>query len=80
MYSVFKMVNTTIQLDKLVVKKLKDVKEYPEQSYNALIDKMIDNFKMIKERNQYDKFLHHIQKEKMKELWDNKEDEAYEHE
>ncbi len=26
-------------------------------------------------KKQYDKFLHEIQKPKMKELWDNKEDE-----
>ena len=26
----------------------------------------------------YDKFLHQIQKPKMKELWDNKEDEDWE--
>ena len=32
----------------------------------------------IKKRNQYDEFLHNIQKNKMKELWDNKEDEAWE--
>jgi len=30
-----------------------------------------------KKRNQYDEFLHKIQKEKMKELWDNKEDEEW---
>jgi len=40
---------------------------------------MIENFKKIKERDMYDKFLHHVQKQKMKELWDNKEDEAWEH-
>lgn len=28
--------------------------------------------------NQYDKFLHKIQQAKMKELWDNEEDEAWE--
>ena len=27
---------------------------------------------------EYDKFLHQIQKPKMKELWDNEEDEAWE--
>ena len=32
----------------------------------------------IFERNQYDTFLNKIQKQKMKELWDNKEDEAWE--
>ena len=31
----------------------------------------------IKEqRNQYDEFLHKIQQPKMKELWDNKDDNA----
>ncbi len=73
------MTQTTIQLDKNVVKKLKEVKEYPEQTYNALIEKMVEAFKKTKERDQYDKFLHQIQKQKMKEVWDNKDDEAWEH-
>ena len=34
----------------------------------------------MKERNQLDKFLHEIQKEKMKEVWDNKYDEIWENE
>ncbi|MFH1977740.1 MAG: hypothetical protein ABIJ92_00240 [Candidatus Aenigmatarchaeota archaeon] len=70
---------TTIQLEKTVVKGLKEAKEYPEQTYNALIQRMIEIFKQVKDRDQYDKFLHHIQKQKMKELWDNKEDEEWEH-
>ena len=59
---------TTIQLDRNVVKELKEVKEYPEQTYNALIEQMIHAFRVMKERNQYDRFLHTIQKQKMKEL------------
>jgi len=70
---------TTIQLEKSIVEELKEVKEYPEQTYNALIEQMIQAFRAMKERNQYDRFLHTIQKQKMKELWDNKEDEAWEH-
>ena len=35
-------------------------------------------FKTLKEKNQYDEFLHKIQQPKMKELWDNKEDEVWE--
>jgi AbrB family looped-hinge helix DNA binding protein len=35
--------------------------------------------KKSRESDQYDKFLHQIQQQKMKELWDNKEDEAWEH-
>lgn len=69
---------TTVQLDKVVVDALKDVKEYPRQTYNELIAKMIKIFKGVRTRNQYDEFLHKIQQPKMKELWDNKEDEAWE--
>jgi len=35
-------------------------------------------FVELKKRNQYDEFLHKIQQPKMKELWDNKEDEVWE--
>ena len=69
---------TTIQLDKMIVKSLKDAREYPRQTYNELIKHMIDVFKTVKKRNQYDEFLHKIQQAKMKELWGNKEDEAWE--
>ena len=33
---------------------------------------------MIKEKNQDNEFLHKIQQSKMKELWDNKENENWE--
>ncbi|MBU4201852.1 MAG: hypothetical protein L6243_00530 [Candidatus Altiarchaeales archaeon] len=69
---------TTIQVDKSIIKSLKDAKEYPRQTYNELIKNMIHVFKAVKKRNQYDEFLHKIQQAKMKELWDNKEDEAWE--
>jgi hypothetical protein len=69
---------TTIQLDKSVVQSLKEVKQYPRQTYNELISQLIDIFKHVKKRNQYDEFLHKIQQPKMKELWDNEEDEAWE--
>jgi len=70
--------STTIQLDKSVVKSLKQIREHPRQTYNELISRMIELFKNVKKRNQYDEFLHKIQQQKMKELWDNKEDEAWE--
>ena len=70
--------NTTIQLNKALIKKLKDAKEYPEQTYNNLIERMVNVFEEAKKRDQYDKFLHNMQKRKMKELWDNKEDEDWE--
>lgn len=69
---------TTIQLDREIVDSLKEVREYPRQTYNDLIKKMVEVYKNVKKRNQYDEFLHKIQQAKMKELWNNKEDEAWE--
>ncbi len=69
---------TTIQIEKTLVNSLKEAREYPRQTYNDLIKQMVDVFKSIKKRNQYDEFLHKIQQAKMKELWGNKEDEAWE--
>ena len=69
---------TTIQLDKKVIEKLKNIKEYPRQTYNELLNHLVSMFVSVKKRNQYDEFLHKIQQPKMKELWDNKEDEAWE--
>lgn len=69
---------TTVQVKKETLKKLRDEKEYPKQSYDDLIQKMIEIYENVKKRNQYDEFLHKIQQPKMKELWDNPEDEAWE--
>ncbi len=68
---------TTIQLEKNVVKKLKKSKKYERQTYSEFIETMLKFYNA--HRNQYDEFLHRIQQEKMTELWDNKEDEAWEH-
>lgn len=69
---------STIQLNKNVIEQLKKAKEYPRQTYNELLGKMSKIFITLKEKNQYDEFLHKIQQQKMKELWGNKEDEAWE--
>jgi hypothetical protein len=69
---------TTIQLNKSVVKALKKLKKHPRQSYNELILTLIECAEKSAAKNQYDEFLHKIQLVKMKELWDNKEDEAWE--
>ena len=68
---------TTIQLDKKLIEKLKKAKEYPRQTYNELLNKAISVFSAVQKKNSYDEFLHKIQQPKMKELWDNKEDEAW---
>ena len=72
------MDKTTIQLNKRILNSLKEIKDHPRQTYEELISNLIEISKRLKMRNQYDEFLHKIQKKKMKELWDNKEDEIWE--
>jgi hypothetical protein len=69
---------STIMLDKKIIELLKEAKDEPRQTYNELLKKMAMVFIKLKERNQYDEFIHKIQQPKMKELWDNKEDEIWE--
>ncbi|MFA4906842.1 MAG: hypothetical protein WC602_01055 [archaeon] len=69
---------TTIQIEKKVLDELKKTKNYPRQTYSELILELTKTYRKFKVKNQYDEFLHKIQQEKMKELWDNKYDEAWE--
>ncbi len=69
---------STILLEKRVIALLKKAREHPRQTYNELLEQMAGIFIKMKERNLYDEFLHKIQQEKMKELWNNKEDEDWE--
>ena len=69
---------TTIQLKKSSVKKLKNIKRYSRETYDEVISNLIKSIKTSKKESQYDNFLHRIQQKKMKELWDNKEDEVWE--
>jgi hypothetical protein len=68
---------TTIQLKKSVVKELKSIRKYPRETYNETISELIKNAKDSKKRSQYDEFIHKIQQAKMKELWNNEEDDDW---
>jgi hypothetical protein len=68
---------TTIQLKKSIVKELKSIRRYPRETYNETISDLIKIAKDSKKKRQYDEFIHKIQQAKMKELWDNVEDEAW---
>jgi len=69
---------TTIPIEKSVLKELKEVKQYPRQTYSELLTEMTKVFKLLKpQKTSYDEFLHKIQQAKMKELWDNKEDKLW---
>jgi hypothetical protein len=69
---------TTIQLKKSVVKELKSIRRHPRETYNETISDLIKLAKDNKKRRAYDEFIHTIQQVKMKELWDNEDDEAWE--
>jgi len=71
------MKESTIMLDKRVIEILKKAKDNPRQTYNDLLEKMARIMIKLKERNQYDEFLHKIQQPKMKEIWGNKGDEIW---
>ena len=70
---------TTIQIKRSTIKELKSIRKYPRETYNETITNLIKIAKERATRRQYDEFLHTIQQAKMKELWDNTEDEAWEH-
>jgi hypothetical protein len=70
--------STTIQLKKSVAKELKKIRHHPRETYNETILNLIKASKEKRKKRQYDEFLHRIQQKKMKELWDNTEDEAWE--
>jgi tartrate dehydratase alpha subunit/fumarate hydratase class I-like protein len=68
---------TTIQLKRDIVSKLKQIKRYPRETYEETIERLIENETKNAAKDQYDKFLNEAQKQKMKDLWDNEEDEAW---
>lgn len=69
---------STILLRKATINLLKQAKTHPRQSYDELIETMSKMYMELRKHNQYDEFLHKIQQPKMKELWDNEEDEVWE--
>ena len=70
--------STTIQLKKSTVRELKNIRRYPRETYNETITNLINFAKESKTRREYYESLHRIPQAKMKDLWDNKEDEANE--
>jgi len=69
---------STILISKDTISLLKKVKEHPRQTYDELLKNLSKQHLLRKKHNQYDEFLHKIQQQKMRELWDNEEDEAWE--
>lgn len=68
---------SSILLENSVIALLRKARDHPKQTYNELLEKMANVFIKTKEKNCYDDTCK-IQQEKMRELWDNKEDEDWE--
>jgi hypothetical protein len=66
---------TTVQLNKSVVKALKQIKKYPRETYNEVI---LDLIKTAGETKDLDRFVQEAQKAKMKELWEKGDYTAWE--
>lgn len=66
---------TTVRIGVDVLQALNKLKKHQRESYNEVISELVD---LAKNSDEYrSKFLSNIQKAKMKELWNNKEDEAW---
>ncbi len=72
------MSNTTIQIEKKTAERLKKNMRHPRETYDEFINTLLEYYERSNSQNQYDQFLHKIQQMKMKELWDNPDDEDWE--
>ena len=70
-------ISKQIQSEKYLKNAEKNKKIIDRETYNEIIERMAITFISSKKKDQYDKFLHEIQKEKIKEIWDNKYDEIW---
>ncbi len=68
---------TTIQIKKDTAQLLKANRDHSRDSYDDIIRKLLQFYENARTHNQYDEFLHKIQQMKMRELWDNDEDDAW---
>lgn len=68
---------TTILLDKSLVRDIKRAKDYPRQTYNEILRKLLDVYMLFKGVQFDTANINTLQKSKMTEIWDSKEDEIW---
>jgi hypothetical protein len=69
---------TTIQIRKCTSHDLKEARIYRRETYDEIIVRLMEFYNSLEKKNQYDEFLHRVQQGKMRELWDNEDDEEWE--
>ncbi|MCK5773027.1 MAG: hypothetical protein KAH57_04505 [Thermoplasmata archaeon] len=70
---------TTIQIRKSTSRSLKETMRYRRETYDEVIVRLVELFNSVERKNQYDEFLHKVQQRKMRELWDNEDDQEWDH-
>ena len=68
---------TTIQIKKTTSHSLKATGIYKRETYDEIIVRLVELYNSLEKKNQYDEFLHKVQQNKMRELWDNEDDEEW---
>ena len=68
---------TTILIDKTLVRDIKKAKDYPRQTYKEILRKMLAVYSLFKDIQVDTANIHSLQKSKMTEIWDSKEDDIW---
>lgn len=68
---------STILIEKNLIKDIKKVKDYPRQTYDEILRKLLDVYVLFKGVQFDTANIHTLQKSKMTEIWDSKEDEVW---
>ncbi|TFG18502.1 MAG: hypothetical protein EU530_09185 [Promethearchaeota archaeon] len=69
------MSKTTIQIDEAIKDRLKNLKIHPREPYSDVISRLLALYHDSKD--DYLKLVQRIQERKMKELWDNEDDQIW---
>ncbi len=68
---------STILIEKKLIKDIQKAKDYPRQTYNEILRKMLDLYILFKGVQVDTANIHSLQKSKMSQLWNSKEDEVW---
>ena len=68
---------TTILIDKSLVRDIKKVKDYPRQTYDEILSKMVYVYTIFQGTQLETTNIQTLQHSKMAEIWDSKEDDFW---
>lgn len=68
---------STILIDKKLIKDIQKAKDHPRQTYNEILRKMLDLYLLFQGVQVDTENINSLQKSKMTEIWSSKEDEVW---